>query len=192
MTDTVQFGIDRLLANPVLLEELKGKRVALVAHPASVSADLTHSLDALIAAGVNISSAFGPQHGLKGDKQDNMVETADEIDPAYGIPIFSLYGEVRRPTGQMMSSADVFLFDLQDLGCRIYTFVTTLLYLLEEASKQGKSVWVLDRPNPAGRPVEGTMLVPGHESFVGAAPMPMRHGLTLGEMVTFLCRTFWP
>jgi len=110
------------------------------------------------------------------------VETADEIDPHYNIPVFSLYGEVRRPTGQMMASADVFLFDLQDLGCRIYTFVTTLLYLLEEAAKSGKEVWVLDRPNPAGRPVEGTLLVPGHESFVGAAPMPMRHGLTLGEM----------
>jgi uncharacterized protein YbbC (DUF1343 family) len=178
----MKFGIDVLLTNPALLRELDGRRVALVAHPASVTADLTHSLDALIAAGVNITSAFGPQHGLKGDKQDNMVETADETDPRYGIPIFSLYGEVRRPTGQMMSSADVFLFDLQDLGCRIYTFVTTLLYLLEVAAKAGKEVWVLDRPNPAGRPVEGTLLVPGQESFVGAGPMPMRHGLTMGEM----------
>lgn len=179
---SVQFGIDRLLADPSLLSELEGKRVALVAHPASVTQDLTHSLDALFAAGLNVTSAFGPQHGLKGDKQDNMVETADETDPEFGIPVFSLYGEVRRPTGQMMSSADVFLFDLQDLGCRIYTFVTTLLYLLEEAAKSAKSVWVLDRPNPAGRPVEGTLLIPGNESFVGAAPMPMRHGLTLGEM----------
>ena len=179
---TVLFGIDRLLGDPAMLSQLKGKRVALIAHPASVTRDLTHSLDALIAAGVNVTSAFGPQHGLKGDKQDNMVETADETDPTYGIPIFSLYGEVRRPTGQMMSSADVFLFDLQDLGCRIYTFVTTLLYVLEEAARHGKDVWVLDRPNPAGRPVEGTLLVPGHESFVGAAPMPMRHGLTMGEM----------
>ena len=187
---SVQFGIDRLLADPVLLRELDGKRVALVAHPASVTKDLTHSLDALIAAGVNVTSAFGPQHGLKGDKQDNMVETADETDPQYGIPVFSLYGEVRRPTRQMMSSADVFLFDLQDLGCRIYTFVTTLLYLLEEAAKSGKTVWVLDRPNPAGRPVEGTLLIPGNESFVGAAPMPMRHGLTLGEMGHWFIRHF--
>lgn len=178
----MKFGIDRLLADPTLRKPLEGKRVALVAHSASVTADLTHSLDALIAAGVNVTSAFGPQHGLKGDKQDNMVETADEIDPHYGIPVFSLYGEVRRPTGQMMSTADVFLFDLQDLGCRIYTFVTTLLYLLEAAAKDGKAVWVLDRPNPAGRPIEGTTLLPGQESFVGAGPMPMRHGLTLGEM----------
>ncbi|WP_336987656.1 DUF1343 domain-containing protein [Altererythrobacter aquiaggeris] len=178
----MKFGIDRLLSDPGLLEQLKGRRTALVAHPASVTQDLTHTLDALIAAGVNITSAFGPQHGLKGDKQDNMVETADETDPQYGIPVFSLYGEVRRPTGQMMSCADVFLFDLQDLGCRIYTFVTTLLYLLEAAQQHGKEVWVLDRPNPAGRPVEGTLLVPGQESFVGAGPMPMRHGLTMGEM----------
>ena len=186
----MKFGIDRLLAEPELRRELEGKRASLVAHPASVTAELVHSLDALVAAGVNVTSAFGPQHGLKGDKQDNMVETADETDPKLGIPVFSLYGEVRRPTGQMMSTADVFLFDLQDLGCRIYTFVTTLLYLLEEAARHGKAVWVLDRPNPAGRPVEGTLLVPGEESFVGAAPMPMRHGLTMGEMGAWFVRHF--
>ena len=178
----MKFGIDRLLADSTLRRPLEGKRIALVAHPASVTEDLTHSLDALIAAGVNVTAAFGPQHGLKGDKQDNMVETADETDALYGIPVFSLYGEVRRPTRAMMDTADVFLFDLQDLGCRIYTFVTTLLYVLEAAAEQGKSVWVLDRPNPAGRPMEGTLLLPGQESFVGAGPMPMRHGLTLGEM----------
>jgi len=186
----MKFGIDRLLADPDLRKPLAGKRVALIAHPASVTEDLTHSLDALIAAGVNVSAAFGPQHGIKGDKQDNMVETADETDPRYGIPLFSLYGEVRRPSGQMMSAGDVFLFDLQDLGCRIYTFVTTLLYLLEEAAKHGKEVWVLDRPNPAGRPVEGTALLPGWESFVGAGPMPMRHGLTMGEMGAWFVEHF--
>ncbi|HEY6816735.1 MAG TPA: DUF1343 domain-containing protein [Croceibacterium sp.] len=186
----MKFGIDRLLAEPDLRKPLEGKRVALVAHPASVTLDLTHSLDALVAAGINVTAAFGPQHGIKGDKQDNMVETADETDPRYGIPLFSLYGEVRRPTGQMMSAADVFLFDLQDLGCRIYTFCTTLLYLLEEAAKTGKSVWVLDRPNPAGRPVEGTLLLPGQESFVGAGPMPMRHGLTMGELGHWFVRHF--
>jgi len=183
-------GIDRLLADPALRRPLEGRRVALVAHPASVTEGLVHSLDALIAAGVNVASAFGPQHGLKGDKQDNMVETADELDPAYRIPIYSLYGEVRRPNAAMMDSADVFLFDLQDLGCRIYTFVTTLLYLLEEAARAGKAVWVLDRPNPAGRPIEGTTLLAGQESFVGAGPMPMRHGLTLGEMGHWFVRRF--
>jgi uncharacterized protein YbbC (DUF1343 family) len=179
----MKFGIDRLLAEPALRAPLEGKRVALVAHPASVTEGLVHSLDALAACrGITLSAAFGPQHGLRGDKQDNMVETEDFIDPALGIPVFSLYGEVRRPTARMMDSADVFLFDLQDLGCRIYTFVTTLLYLLEAASQTGKAVWVLDRPNPAGRPVEGTTLLAGWESFVGAGPMPMRHGMTLGEM----------
>jgi len=178
----IKFGIDRLLAEDDLRGALSGRRSALVAHPASLTADLTHSLDALIGAGVNVTSAFGPQHGIKGDKQDNMIESADEIDPRYNIPVYSLYGAVRRPTDEMMASADVFLFDLQDLGCRIYTFVTTLLYLLEEAARHGKSVWVLDRPNPAGRPIEGTLLEEGMESFVGAAPMPMRHGLTMGEM----------
>ena len=178
----MKFGIDRLLADPQLLEVLKGKRVALLAHPASVTADLTHSLDALVAAGVNVSAMFGPQHGVRGDLQDNMMESPDFTDPTYGIPVFSLYGEVRRPTGQSMGTFDTILVDLQDLGCRIYTYVTTLLYVLEAAAEHDKSVWVLDRPNPAGRPVEGLTLRPGWESFVGAGPIPMRHGLTLGEL----------
>jgi uncharacterized protein YbbC (DUF1343 family) len=181
-TERMDFGIDRLLADPSLLAQLKGRRVALLAHPASVTADLVHSLDALIGAGVNVTAAFGPQHGLRGDKQDNMVESPDFTDPVHGVPVFSLYGEVRRPTGQSMGTFDVLLVDLQDLGCRIYTFITTLLYVLEAAAGHGKEVWVLDRPNPAGRPIEGTSLRAGWESFVGAGPMPMRHGLTLGEL----------
>jgi uncharacterized protein YbbC (DUF1343 family) len=178
----MKFGIDRLLADPALRTPLEGKRVALLAHPASVTEDLTHSLDALVAAGLNVSAVFGPQHGVRGDLQDNMMESPDYTDPTYGMPVFSLYGEVRRPTGQSMGTFDVLLVDLQDVGCRIYTFVTTLLYVLEAAASHGKSVWVLDRPNPAGRPVEGLTLRPGWESFVGAGPMPMRHGMTLGEM----------
>ncbi len=178
----MKFGIDRLISEPDLRAALDGKRVALLAHPASVTADLTHSIDALIASGVRISAAFGPQHGMKGDLQDNMMESPDETDPVHGFPVFSLYGEVRRPSGQMMSTFDVVLIDMQDLGCRIYTFITTLLYMLEACAAQGKEVWVLDRPNPAGRPVEGLTLRPGWESFVGAGPIPMRHGLTLGEL----------
>lgn len=178
----MKFGIDRLLADPELRKPLEGRRVALLAHPASVTADLTHSLDALVAAGLNVSAVFGPQHGVRGDLQDNMMESPDYTDPTYGMPVFSLYGEVRRPTGQSMGTFDTILIDLQDVGCRIYTFVTTLLYVLEAAAEHGKSVWVLDRPNPAGRPVEGLTLRPGWESFVGAGPMPMRHGMTLGEM----------
>ena len=176
------FGIDRLLADAELRRPLEGQRVALLAHPASVTRDLTHSLDALAGSGLKLTAAFGPQHGLRGDKQDNMVESEDFTDPVHGIPVFSLYGEVRRPTGQSMSTFDTILIDLQDLGCRIYTFITTLLYVLEAAAEQGKAVWVLDRPNPAGRPIEGMTLRPGWESFVGAGPIPMRHGLTLGEL----------
>ena len=178
----MKFGIDRLLADPALRAPLAGRRVALLAHPASQTEGLVHSLDALAGAGVNLTAAFGPQHGLRGDKQDNMVESPDFNDPALGIPVFSLYGEVRKPTDASMETFDVLLVDLQDLGCRIYTFITTLRYVLEAAAAHGKAVWVLDRPNPAGRPVEGLTLRPGWESFVGAGPMPMRHGLTLGEL----------
>jgi len=186
----MKFGIDRLLEDPKLRSPLKGKRVALVAHPASVTKDLTHSLDALAAQGdLRITAAFGPQHGMRGDKQDNMVESPDFDDPMHGIPVFSLYGETRRPTGQMLSTFDVVLVDLQDLGCRIYTFVTTLRYMLEAAAKHGKEVWVLDRPNPAGRPVEGLRLRSGWESFVGAGALPMRHGLTLGELGLWFIQT---
>lgn len=184
------FGLDRFLADPQLRRPLAGKRVALLAHPASVTRDLTHSLDALAALpDIRLSAAFGPQHGLRGDKQDNMVESPDFLDPRHGIPIFSLYGEVRRPTDAMMQSFDVLLVDLQDLGCRIYTFITTLRYVLEAAAQHDKSVWVLDRPNPAGRPVEGLSLRPGWESFVGAGPMPMRHGLTMGELARWFIAT---
>ncbi len=187
----MKFGIDRLLADAALRAPLKDKRVAVLAHPASVTADLTHTLDALAACSdVNLTAALGPQHGLRGDKQDNMIETPDYTDPLLGVAVFSLYGDVRRPTDQMMSAHDVLLVDLQDLGCRIYTFMTTLLYVLEAAASHKKSVWVLDRPNPAGRPVEGTALRPGWESFVGAGPTPMRHGLTLGELGHWFIRHF--
>jgi uncharacterized protein YbbC (DUF1343 family) len=184
-------GLDVLLDDAHLRKPLSGKRVALLAHPASVTRDLTHALDALSALpDIRLSAAFGPQHGLRGDKQDNMVESPDFNDPLHGIPVFSLYGEVRRPTAQMMDSFDVLLVDLQDLGCRIYTFVTTLLYVLEAAAEYKKTVWILDRPNPAGRPVEGFTLRAGWESFVGAGPMPMRHGLTLGELARWFVEHF--
>lgn len=177
------FGIDELLRNPELRRPLAGKRVALLGHPASVTSDMRHTLDALMdCPDVNVVAAFGPQHGMRGDKQDNMIESPDYVDPQYGIPIFSLYGEVRRPTDTMMETFDVLLADVQDIGTRIYTFVTTLTYMLEACAAHGKSLWVLDRPNPAGRPIEGTILEPGWESFVGAGPLIMRHGLTYGEI----------
>jgi uncharacterized protein YbbC (DUF1343 family) len=186
----MRFGLDRLVASRSLRRELSGKRVALLAHPASVTRDLTHALDALAALpDVELTAAFGPQHGLRGDKQDNMVESPDFTDPKHGIPVFSLYGDVRRPTAAMMSTFDVLLVDLQDVGCRIYTFITTLRYVLEEAARHGKAVWVLDRPNPVGRPIEGLRLQPGWESFVGAGPLPMRHGLTMGELARWFVAT---
>ena len=185
----VVFGIDRLLAEPALRAPLIGKRLGLLAHPASMTGDWRHSLDALAATPeLRVTAAFGPQHGLRGDKQDNMVESDDFLDPLLGIPVFSLYGAVRRPTDAMLSHCDALLVDLQDLGCRIYTFITTLRYVLEAGARLGKAVWVLDRPNPVGRPVEGLALRPGWESFVGAGAMPMRHGLTMGEMARWFVR----
>jgi len=186
----MQFGIDRLIDEPALRKPLAGKRVAVLAHPASVTRDLVHSLDALAAlSNIKLTAAFGPQHGLRGDKQDNMIESPDFHDPAHGIPVFSLYGKVRRPTAAMMEGFDVLLVDLQDVGCRVYTFSATLRYVLEAAAQYKKAVWVLDRPNPVGRPVEGLRLLTGWESFVGAGPLPMRHGLTLGELATWFVQT---
>lgn len=178
----MKLGIDRLLTEPALIEKLDNKKVSLLAHPASMTSHFVPTIDALMACkGINLVSCFGPQHGLRGDKQDNMVETESSIDSQHQIPVFSLYGKVRRPTPDMLETFDVLLIDIQDVGCRIYTFITTLFYLLEDGAKTNKEIWVLDRPNPAGREIEGLTLEVGEESFVGAAPMPMRHGMTLGE-----------
>ncbi len=185
----MKFGIDRLNEEAPLRRRVAGRRLALLAHPASTTRDLTHSFDALAGhTELRITAALGPQHGLRGDKQDNMVESADFVDTRRGIPVFSLYGEVRRPTVAMMDSFDVLLVDLQDVGTRVYTFVTTLRYVLEAASAHRKAVWVLDRPNPIGRPIEGPRLCEGWESFVGAGPLPMRHGLTMGELARWFVR----
>ncbi len=186
-----QYGIEALLENQKLLASLKGRKVGLVAHPASVTQDLHHSLDALLAKRISIAAAFGPQHGLRGEKQDNMIESDDYVDPIHNIPVWSLYGSVRRPTAEMLAPLDVILFDLQDVGCRIYTFLTTLIYLLQDLAQfPNKELWILDRPNPVGRPVEGNLLDMDFATFVGAAPVPMRHGLTLGEMALLLVKDF--
>jgi uncharacterized protein YbbC (DUF1343 family) len=179
----MRLGIDQLLASSELRAELRGQRVALLAHPAAVTQAGRHSLDALMELGdIELVAAFGPQHGMRGDKQDNMVESEDYRDPLHGIPVFSLYGQVRDLTAEMLAHFDLLLIDLQDIGTRIYTYVTTLANVLSSCARAGKGVWVLDRPNPAGRPVEGSLLEPGWESFVGAGALPMRHGLTLGEL----------
>ena len=178
----MKLGIDRLLEDAKLRGPLQGRRVALLGHPASVTGRGEHTLDALAACReLRLTAALGPQHGMRGDKQDNMIESDDYEDPVLRLPVYSLYGKVRRPTPRMLDTFDAVLVDLQDIGTRIYTFLTTLAYVLEAAAETGKSVWVLDRPNPAGRPAEGTLLEPGWESFVGVGPVLMRHGLTLGE-----------
>jgi uncharacterized protein YbbC (DUF1343 family) len=190
----MRIGLDRLLSEEDLLGQLRGRRVALLGNPASmtsVALGFHHALDALVGVlGRDVRSAFGPQHGMRGDKQYNMEESPTYRDSRHDIPVFSLYGDTRRPTPEMVDTFDVVLCDLQDVGWRGYTYVATLLYMLEACSKTGKAVWVLDRPNPAGRPVEGTRLVPGQESFVGVIPVPQRHGLTLGELARYMVAHF--
>lgn len=190
MGSQFRLGIDVFLNRKDLQDELLGKRVAFLGHPASLTSSLKSSLDELKnRTKIQFTSAFGPQHGMRGDKQDNMIESDDYLDPGLQIPVFSLYGKSRRPTKQMMDTFDVLMVDLQDLGCRIYTFITTLKYMLEACARDHKDVWILDRPNPAGRPVEGFALEQGWESFVGAAPIPMRHGLTLGELALYFVQS---
>jgi uncharacterized protein YbbC (DUF1343 family) len=177
-----QLGIERFLGEKDLQKKLHGKRLAFLGHPASVTQELKHSLDLLMSLkDLKVVAAFGPQHGMRGEKQDNMIESDDYTDPVYGIPVYSLYGRVRRPAPDMLKGWDVLLIDMQDVGCRIYTFLTTLFYMMDACEKTGQEIWVLDRPNPAGRDIEGHKLDMRFESFVGAAPVPMRHGLTLGE-----------
>ena len=190
----MQTGLDRLLRDESLLARLRGVRVGLLANPASMTSiqlGFEHALDALVTTlGKAVTAAFGPQHGMRGDKQYNMEESPTYLDPQYHIPVFSLYGEVRRPTDEMLDSFDVLLFDLQDVGWRGYTWVATLLYVLQACARTGKTVWVFDRPNPAGRMVEGKNLVNGEESFVGVVPIPQRHGLTLGELSRYMVDHF--
>ena len=179
------FGIDNLLQDPALKAKLNGKRVGLVAHPASVTSQSEHSLDALINAGIRVERAFGPQHGLRGDRQDNMKESENFTDPGHRIPVISLYGTYRYPQPEMLIDLDVVLFDLQDIGCRVYTYITTLRYFVKACREQGVELWILDRPNPSGRPVDGMYLVDGEQSFVGCDLLPMRHGLTVGELAVW-------
>ena len=183
-----RFGIEHLAAGfePAPVERLRGKRVALLAHPASVDEELRHSVEVLVpwtrSNDVHLSALFGPQHGLRGEKQDNMVESQDFTDPTTGLPVFSLYGETRRLTERMIDHFDVLMVDLQDVGVRVYTFLTALGYILEDLhGRSDKEVWVLDRPNPTGRAQEGLSLDKGWESYVGVAPIPMQHGMTMGE-----------
>lgn len=167
-----------------LYKKFGKKRVGLLAHPASVNKTLEHLAD-LLHRNIKdkFTCAFGPQHGMRGDKQDNMIESEDYKDPQLQIPIYSLYGTHRRPSKESLENFDILLVDLQDIGTRLYTYVTTLYYMMEALSGTGKELWVLDRPNPAGRSVEGPLLEKSFISFVGCHEGLMhRHGLTLGEL----------
>jgi uncharacterized protein YbbC (DUF1343 family) len=176
----VVLGIDQLIASG----RLAGRRVGLVANSASVGAGFRHTADRLLAApGVTLAALFGPQHGFHADVQDNMIESPHGRDPARGIPVYSLYSDTREPTPEMLAGLDVLVIDLQDVGTRVYTFVYTMANCLRAARRAGLPVIVCDRPNPiGGAAVQGPVLEPGFESFVGQFPIPLRHGLTIGEL----------
>ncbi len=176
----VQTGLEVLLADGC--RTLRDHSVGLLCHPASVNRDLRHAASLLVDAGVDLRCLLGPQHGLRGETQDNMIEWEGFRDPVTGLPVHSLYGKHRKPTPDMLRDIDTLVVDLQDVGARYYTFAWTLLYCLEACAEAGKRVVVLDRPNPLGGDREGNILDMGWRSFVGMAPIPMRHGLTIGEM----------
>jgi uncharacterized protein YbbC (DUF1343 family) len=185
MRPHVHLGIERLLDGEA--SHLRGLSLGLVAHPASVTSDLRHSSTALLAADFRLRTLFGPQHGARGEKQDNMVESAHFRDPATGLPVHSLYGEVRKPRREMLDGLDAVLFDLQDVGVRVYTFVWTMALAMEACAEAGVRFVVLDRPNPiGGLHREGPVLRAGYESFVGLHPVPLRHALTCGELARWL------
>jgi uncharacterized protein YbbC (DUF1343 family) len=177
---SVVLGLTRLLAS----RRLEGLRVGLVCNPASVDATLAHASDLLLhAPGITLAALFGPQHGFRADLQDNMIESPHAADAKRRVPVYSLYSETREPTAEMLRGLDVLVVDLQDVGARIYTFVYTMANCLRAAARHKVPVVVCDRPNPiGGAAVEGPMLEPGFESFVGLFPIPMRHGMSIGEL----------
>ncbi len=186
----VKLGLEKILDEQVNL--LKGLRVGLVCNPASVNHQFQHAADLFYENEyINLTTLFGPQHGIRGDVQDNMIETSHIVDSQTEIPIYSLYSETRQPTQEMLSGLDALVFDLQDVGCRVYTFIYTMANCMRACAKYGKKMFVLDRPNPInGIDIEGNLLEIGHESFVGMYPIPMRHGMTVGELAKFFNTDF--
>lgn len=179
---TVKIGLEKVLDNPK--EFLKDLRIGLICNPASVNRQFKHAADLFHEhPEINLTTLFGPQHGIRGDVQDNMIETSHTIDNRTERPIYSLYSETREPTEEMLANVDALVFDLQDVGCRVYTFIYTMANCMKACARYGKKMIVLDRPNPInGVDVEGNLLELGHESFVGMYPIPMRHGMTVGEL----------
>ncbi|MDQ3129781.1 MAG: DUF1343 domain-containing protein [Acidobacteriota bacterium] len=186
----VKLGLEKGLDNELQL--FKNKRIGLICNQASVDHKFRHSADLFFEnSNINLVSLFGPQHGIRGDVQDNMVETLHTVDKKTGLPIFSLYSETRTPTAEMLSGIDTIVFDLQDVGCRVYTFIYTMANAMRACASNDKEFIVLDRPNPiGGENVEGNCLEKGNESFVGQYPIPMRHGLTVGELAQLFNEEF--
>jgi len=182
------------LGSDVLLKSgrLAGKRVGVVCNHASLDRGFLHIVDRLAAANdLTLAAIFGPQHGFRSDVQDNMIETPHASDPGRRVPIYSLYSETREPTAEMLSGIDVLVIDLQDVGARIYTYIYTMANCMRACARHGIPVIVCDRPNPIGGvDVEGARLTPGFESFVGLFPIPMRHGMTIGELARFFNEVF--
>jgi uncharacterized protein YbbC (DUF1343 family) len=178
----IRLGLEKILGEKV--EAFRGLRVGLICNQASVNHKFQHASDLFFEhSEINLTALFGPQHGIRGDVQDNMVETSHSIDAQTNLPIFSLYSETRKPTEAMLSNVDALVFDLQDVGCRVYTFIYTMANAMQACAEFKKKMFVLDRPNPInGVTVEGNVLEKGQESFVGQYPIPMRHGLTIGEL----------
>ena len=190
---TIELGIDRLQKEVELQKKCLGN-IALLAHNPSVDSNLKNSIDLLIALfGKKLVKIFGPQHGLVTDVQDNMIETEDFIHPHYQIPVLSLYGDVRKPTEKMLEGIDTLIVDLQDVGTRVYTYISTLGLLMEACEKKNIKIIILDRPNPVGGDIiEGPVREDHLFSFVGHFPIPQRHGMTMGEIATFAKKYYYP
>lgn len=178
----VKPGIEVLLESR--LDLLSGERVGLIANPASIDSRLNHAIELFYNhTSIDLRALFGPQHGIRGETQDNMIEWQSFKDPRTGLPAYSLYGEGRKPSAEMLEAVDVLVFDVQDVGTRVYTFIYTMALAMRAAREHGKRFIVLDRPNPIGGfQIEGSVLSPGFESFVGMYSLPMRHGMTIGEL----------
>lgn len=188
MTRMTLTGLARLIGEPPAA--LRDRRLGLVSHPAAILPDCTHALAALRSSGLNVTVVFGPEHGWAGAVADG-VQVAHGRDSRSGLRLYSLYGADKEPTPEMLAEVDTLVFDMQDVGARFYTFISTLYYVLRGVARAGKPVWVLDRPNPInGLMIEGPLVEPGQESFVGIAPIPIRHGLTMGELARFFNTRF--
>jgi uncharacterized protein YbbC (DUF1343 family) len=186
MSDKIRTGLDLIRRD--WPRNLNGSRVGLLVHPASVSRNLQHAIYlSLNSRKFKLAALFGPQHGFRGETQDNMVEWEGFRDDSTRLPVYSLYGKVRQPSPEMLRNIDVMVIDLQDVGSRYYTFIWTMALVITACRETGKTVVVLDRPNPlGGRLTEGPVLDPNYKSFVGLHPLPVRHGMTIGEIAVCL------